>query len=88
MVQSLPSEQKDSCKRSKYDSERHQWMAEYMLDAAKVKCQGKEPATRVWYRSPQALFWRLNKGAALVPTSAALEPTGAALGRCEMGGGR
>ena len=46
MVRTLSVDQKISYSRCKNDKERHQWVAEYMLDPQKVKCEGATSVSR------------------------------------------
>ena len=46
MVRTLSVEQKVSYSRCQSDRERHQWVAEYLLDPQKVKCEGATSVSR------------------------------------------
>jgi len=46
MVRTLSVEQKVSYSRCQSDKERHQWVAEYLLDPKKVKCEGATSVSR------------------------------------------
>ena len=46
MVRTLSTEQRVSYSKCPSDKERHQWVAEYILDPQKVKCQGATSVSR------------------------------------------
>ena len=47
MVRTLSPEQKTCYSQCKDDKDRHQWVAEYILDPQKVKCKGATSASRI-----------------------------------------
>jgi hypothetical protein len=46
MVRTLSTDQKSSYSKCANDKERHQWVAEYLLDPQKVKCEGATSVSR------------------------------------------
>jgi hypothetical protein len=65
MVRTLPPDQKISYSKCASDKERHQWVAEYILDPQKVKCQGATCVSRTsLIKQYQMTIWESSATAA------------------------